>query len=185
MLQALGSYGVIKDGTLDRSLFISSLDTIVEQEMNLFIYHEVGEILQTTFSSESLQVIIGHFPGSVMEFVGRAVKDILADTHPQGLLSYAIREQRESSLGFYLTFLDGLRQKLFPEILKARELFVVDKDWKHIEQARATCRERNQQIAEQIQEFSRMIGHYPDELLLSRFNSRILAPLGLERPEGT
>ena len=185
LLQALGSYGVIKDGTLDRSLFISSLDTIVEQEMNLFIYHEVGEILQTTFSSESLQVIIGHFPGSVMEFVGRAVKDILADTHPQGLLSYAIREQRESSLGFYLTFLDGLRQKLFPEILKARELFVVDKDWKHIEQARATCRERNQQIAEQIQEFSRMIGHYPDELLLSRFNSRILAPLGLERPEGT
>ena len=30
-----------------------------------------------------------------------------------------------------------------------------------------------------------MIGHDPDELLLSRFNSRILTPLGLEKPSGT
>jgi hypothetical protein len=186
LLQALRSYGVTKeDGTLDQALFISSLDTIVEQEMNLFIYHEVGEILQTTFASESLQTIIGHFPGSVMEFVGRAVKDILADTHPLGLLSYAIREQRNSSLGFYLTFLDGLREKLFPEILQAWQLLVADGDWDHIEQARAICWKRNQQVAEQIQEISRMIGHDPDELLLSRFNSRILAPLGLEKPNGT
>ena len=120
-----------------------------------------------------------------MEFVGRAVKDTLADTHPQGLLSYAIREQRESSLGFYLTFLDGLRQKLFPEIPGAWKLFVADGDWSHIEQARVACRKRNQQAAEQIQEISRRIGHDPDELLLGCFNSRILAPLGLERPEGT
>ncbi len=185
LLQALRSYGVFKGGTLDRGLFIDSLDTIVEQEMNLFIYHEVGEILQTTFASEALQAIIGHFPGSVMEFVGRAVKDILADTHPQGLLAYAIREQRESSLGFYVTFLDGLREKLFPEILKAWRLFVADRDWNHIEQARAACRERNQQVAERIQEISRMIGNEPDELLVNRFNNRILAPLGLERPKGT
>ncbi len=181
--QALQPYGVFKDGSLDRELFASSLDAIVAQEMNLFIYHEVGEILQTTFTSETLQAIIGHFPGSVIEFVGRAVKDILADTHPQGLLSYVIREKKDSSLGFYLTFLDGLRQKLFPEILKARQLLLADRDWGHIEQARTACWERNQQVAEQIQEISRMIGRDADELLLSRFNSRILAPLGLEKPE--
>jgi hypothetical protein len=150
--------------------------------MNLFIYHEVGEILQTTFNSGALRAIIGHFPGTIIEFVGRAVKDILADTHPQGLLSYVIREQRDSSLGFYLTFLDGLRQKLFPEILNAWQLFIADRDWNHIEQARSSCWKRNQQVAEQIQEISRMIDSDSDELLLSRFNSRILAPLGLEKP---
>ena len=180
--QALGFYGVIKNGTIDREQFTFSLDTIVEQEMNLFIYHEVGEILQTTFNSGALRAIIGHFPGTIIEFVGRAVKDILADTHPQGLLSYVIREQRDSSLGFYLTFLDGLRQKLFPEILNAWQLFIADRDWNHIEQARSSCWKRNQQVAEQIQEISRMIDSDSDELLLSRFNSRILAPLGLEKP---
>jgi hypothetical protein len=178
---ALRSYGVFKDGTICRELFTSSLDSIVEQEMNLFIYHEVGEILQTTFTSGALGAIIGYFPGTVIEFVGRAVKDILADTHPQGLLSYVIREQRDSSLGFYLTFLDGLRQKLFPEIRNAWQLFVADRDWSHIEQARSSCWERNRLVAEQIQEISLMIGNDPDELLLSRFNSRILVPLGLEK----
>jgi hypothetical protein len=72
----LRSYGVFKNGTLDRGLFIASLDTIVEQEMNLFIYHEVGEVLQKTFASEALQAIIGHFPGSVIEFIPRFLSDL-------------------------------------------------------------------------------------------------------------
>jgi hypothetical protein len=180
---ALQSYGVFKDGILDRELFKSSLDTIVDQEMNLFIYHEVGEALQTTFNSESLRTIIDHFPGSIMEFVGRAVKDILADTHPSGLLSYVAREKRGSSLGFYLSLLDGLREKLFPEIQSAWRQFLADKDWSHIEQARVACWERNQGVADQIQSISQMIGNDADELILSRFDSRILVPLGLEKPK--
>jgi hypothetical protein len=40
-------------------------------------------------------------------------------------------------------------------------------------------------VAEQIQEISRMISHDPDDLLVNRFNNRILAPLGLERPKET
>jgi hypothetical protein len=180
---ALQSYGVFKDGILNRELFKSSLDTIVEQEMSLFSYHEVGEILQTTFNSESLRAIIGHFPGTVIEFVGRAVKDILADTHPRGLLSYVIREKRDSSLGFYLTFLDSLKEKLFPEIRHAWQLFLTDRDWNHIEQARNSCWERNQQVAQRIKTISLMIGDDSDEHILSRFNSRILVPLGLEKPK--
>ncbi|KJS00349.1 MAG: hypothetical protein VR65_12555 [Desulfobulbaceae bacterium BRH_c16a] len=180
---ALQSYGVFRNGTLDRALLQSSLDTIVDREMNLFIYHEVGEALQTVFHSETLQAIIGHFPGTVIEFVGRAVKDILADTHRHGLLSYVVRERRESSLGFYLTFLDGLRAKLFPEITAAWQLFVADRDWHHIEQARKACWERNLRVAEQIRKISRMIGDDPDELILRRFNSEILVPLGLEKPQ--
>ncbi len=178
--QALLSYGVVKDGTVDRGLLTSALDTIVDGEMNLFIYHEIGEMLQRSFPSGLLQAIIGHFPGTVIEFVGRAVKDILADTHPQGLLAYVIREQRESSLGFYLTFLDGLREKLFPEIAKAWQLFLADGDWTHIDQARSSCWQNNGRVARQIQEISSMIGNDPDEQILCRFNDRILAPLGLD-----
>jgi len=181
--QALQPYGVYKNGTLDRELFKSALDTIVEKEMNLFIYHEIGEIRQTTLTSDALRLIIGHFPGTVLEFVSRAVKDILADTHPRGLLAYAIRERRDSSLGFYLSMLDGLRERLFPEIIAAWQLFQADGNWAHIEQARATCWERNQQVAEQIKAISLAIGSEPDELLMRRFNKQILAPLGLEKPK--
>jgi hypothetical protein len=181
--QALQSYGVFKNGTLDRERLKSSLDNIVDEEMNLFIYHEIGEILQTTFTSESLRAIIGHFPGTVIEFVGRAVKDILADAHPHGLLSYIIRDQRQASLGFYLSFLDGLRERLFPEIITAWQRFLADRDWNHIEQARNACWERNQQVAEQIKAISQMIDKDPDDLIMSRFNRRILAPLGLAKPK--
>ena len=160
-----------------------ALDTIVDEETNLFIYHEIGEILQKTLDSETLRAVIGHFPGSVMEFVGRGVKDILADTHPQGLLAYVIREKRRSSLGFYLTFLDGLREKLFPEIKNGWQLFLADGNWEHIEKARRQCRERNRQIAGEIQTISAMIGSEPDDVVIQYFGNRILSPLGLESPK--
>ena len=122
--QALQPYGVYRNGALDRELLKAALESIVEEEMNLFIYHEIGEIRQTTLTSEALRAIIGHFPGSAIEFVSRSVKDILADTHPSGLLAYVIREQRDSSLGFYLSMLDGLRERLFPEIIAAWQQLV-------------------------------------------------------------
>jgi len=177
---ALDSYDVLHDGVLDHKGLRDRLDTMVKYEMNLFIYHEVGEILQSTLSSETLRVIIDHFPGSVLEFVSRAVKDILADTHTQGLLSFVIRERRLSSLGFYLTFMDGLREKLFPEMQKAWQLFLDDWDWHHIEQARSACWQRNQRMAEQIAEVAGMIGVEDDEVCISQFKREVLVPLGIE-----
>ncbi len=182
--QALQPYGVFKNGTLDRESFKAELDNIVEGEMNLFIYHEIGEILQTTLSSESLRAIIGHFPGTVIEYVGRAVKDILADTHPKGLLAHIVGERRDSSLGFYLSLLDGLRERLFPEIRVAWQRFLADQNWAYIEQARSTCWQRNEQVAEKIHSIAQAIDNDPDEMILERFNKQILAPLGLEKPIG-
>jgi hypothetical protein len=181
--EALRAYGIWKDGVLDREALKDSLNTMVDQEMNLFIYHEIGEILQTDLDSASLQAIIGHFPGSAMEFVGRAVKDILADTDPQGPLAFLVGARRDSTLAFYLTFLDGLRERLFPEMLPAWNRFLSDRNWEHIEAARRACRSRNQQLAREIRSIAQMIGNAPDEAVLGRFDSRILAPLGLEKPK--
>lgn len=181
---ALQTYGVLRDGVLDQEKFKQSLDDIVEQEMDLFIYHEVGEILQQDLSSESLRRIVDHFPGSVLEFVSRAIKDILADTHPQGLLAYIIRERRPSSLGLYLTFFDALREKLFPEILSAWQQFFTDGDWQHIEQSRHTCWLRNQELARRIEEVAGMIGTETDEAIIEYFNNQVLEPLGLDTAKG-
>ncbi len=176
-------YGLLKDGQLDQQQFREKLDTIVEQELNLFIYHEVGEILETTFDSATLQSIIAHFPNSVIELISRSVKDILADTHPEGLLAYIIREQRESSLSFYIGFLDGLRKVLFPEIFDAWPRFLEDRNWQHIEQASYQCREKNLIQAREIKAISKKIGNEPDDKVQELFNRQIILPLGLDIPQ--
>jgi hypothetical protein len=79
--------------------------------------------------------------------------------------------------------MDGLRAKLFPEIHAAWQLFGVDGDWQHIEAARSACWKNQQQVAASIRGVAKMIGADPDENCISRFNSEVLVPLGLEGSE--
>ncbi|WP_163340266.1 Sfum_1244 family protein [Desulfopila sp. IMCC35008] len=175
--RALETYGLYRKNKLDRDLLCGQLETIVDHELNLFVYHEVGEILQKGISSSTLQKITGHFPGSIPEFICRGIKDLLADTHPQGPLAYAIREQRLSTLGFYLTFLDGLREKIFPELAEGWKRFNNDHDWSTIESARGQCYEKMLSIASKIESIAEEIGHKSDADLLKMFENHILQPL--------
>lgn len=178
----LKSYGLQREGRLDQELLKSKLDTMIEDEMNLFIYHEVGEILQETFTSATLRTIVRQFPSSLIEFVCRAIKDILADTHPKGLLAHLIEEKRDSSLGLYITLLDGIREKLFPEIFAAWQVFLKTKDWQCIEQARTTCLKKYQKMARDISDISSKIGKQPDDQIIGLFNRNVLAAIGIEQP---
>ncbi|HKJ64164.1 MAG TPA: hypothetical protein VJ969_02100 [Desulfopila sp.] len=177
--RALKLHGLLKEGRLSQDRFRQRLDDVVETEMNLFIYHEIGELLQTTLDSSTLEKIITAFPGTVIELVCRTIKDILADTHPSGLLGYIIREERESSLGFYLGFLDGLRKNLFPEIVEAWDLFEQTGSWKHIEDARKRCHQKNLALADAVVEIAAKIGRESNEEVKNLFNSRVIEPLGL------
>ena len=180
---ALQLHGVLQDGQLDQQKLKDTLDDIVDAELDLFVYHEVGEVLQTTFDSSTLQKIISRFPGSVYELVSRSIKDILADTHPGGLLSHLIKEKRETSLSFYVGFLDGLRKELFPEIFEAQKKFCDDRDWQGIEQARRICRDNTLNYAEKIKTISQKIGHASDNHVRDLFNRQVLMPLGLDIPK--
>lgn len=175
----LSQYGLLKDGSLDHGRFRSELDLIVDQELDLFIYHEIGETLETTLSHDVFQKIITRFPSSVVEFVCRAVKDSLADTHPHGLLASVIRARKSSSLGLYLGFLDGMREKIFPEVKTGWEFFEQSGDWDSIEQARSAGREKFLIIARSIEEIAEKIGEVPDDRIMKKFSSRIIEPLGL------
>lgn len=178
----LTSYGLLKNGVLDQQQFKEVLSDMVSQEMGLFIHHEVGEVLQKTLESSTLQAIIGRFPSSVIEFVCRAVKDILADTHPRGVLSYITREQKDTSLGLYVSFLDGLRKELFPEMFEAWDQFTQSNKWGCIEQARLDCRGRSLELGEKITEIAASIDRQPDDQVHNQFNDQILEPLGLGVP---
>ena len=181
---ALGEYGVIVDGVLDKVRLQQALDAMVEQETDLFIYHEIGEQLETALSSVELRALVARFPGSALEFVGRALKDLLADTHPRGLLVHLIRERRQSSLAFYLAFADGLRQTLFPELAVAWQRLRSDGDWGHIEEARLVARHRFAEFAGHCRELAACIDRQSDQQILDAFSTRVLVPLGLDQGQG-
>lgn len=176
---ALHLYGLLLDDSLDHNRLRQQLDTMVEEQIDLFIHHEVGEIKQETLSSDLFRKIIGTFPGSVIELVTRSIKDILADTHPKGLLSYVIRERKETSLSIYVGLLDGLRRQLFPQAHPAWKEFIKNGDWSAIEQARVACREQNLALARTVCTIAHQIDSEPKERLEELFEKRILVSLGV------
>ena len=188
MQQALAAFGLIKEGSLDRKKLISVFDEIVEKELEIFIYHEVGESQVNMLTSQVLKKIISAYPASALELVARAVKDVLADTHPKGLLSHITDKEKKSSLGFYISFLDGMRKLLCPELTEAGKRFWDSGDWSLLHEARLACREKNEAIAVKFLDLSQRLDNgEPPEKLRSWAEKTVLAPLGIQVPdrEGT
>lgn len=180
---ALNSYGILTDAQLDQKLFRQRLDIIVDEEIPMFIYHEIGELRQKTLDSGTLKKIISIFPDSAIEYVARAVKDVLADTHPDGMLDFITKEKRDGSLGFYVGFLAGLRKMLSQKIINAFDCYLQDGDWDKIEMARITCRDNALQLADKICGLADRIGRDDAEQIKLGFYEEILTPLGLDIPE--
>jgi hypothetical protein len=185
MQQALEAYGLMKEGcALDRERLITVFDAIVEQELEIFIYHEVGERQENMLNSDVLKKIIVAFPASALELLARAVKDILADTHPRGLLSHIVGLEKKSSLGFYMSFLDGMRKFLCPELYEASKDFWDNGDWSPMHKAIRRCRKSNEGIAVKLQELSQKLeqGEHPEKVR-QWAEIHVLTPLGLQVPD--
>ncbi len=177
---ALGHYDLLDhEDKFDRDRLIEKLDTIVDHELMTFVYHEIGELQETTLDSEMYKNILVTFAQSPIEFLARALKDILADTHPNGMLSYILAEQKGASLGFYVTFLDGLRKVLFPELGKAFQLFMEQEDWEVIRKARDECRSRNLVLAQKLENLENKIDTETPDAIRKKAEKELLAPLGL------
>lgn len=134
----------------DPSALRDHLDTIIAVVKDTYIYHELGEIHDTVFDRNIWREIIAAFPASPVEFIARAVKDLLADTSDHGPLRYFIRERKMASLAFYVAFFDGLVKTFFPEMVIAFQEFVKKEDWHIIEHAVAIGRETAVKHAESM-----------------------------------
>lgn len=102
---------------------------------DIYIYHELGEIQDTTFDRESWREMVAAFPFSPVEFIARALKDLLADTSQFGTLHHIIQERQTAGLAFYVAFIDGLAKEFFPQIRFAFQEFTRSEDWHLIERA--------------------------------------------------
>jgi hypothetical protein len=70
-----------------------------------------------------------------VELLARAVKDILADTNPSGVLHHIISKRKAPGLAFYVAFLDGLMKELFCEMRPAFMSYLQTGNWESIERA--------------------------------------------------
>jgi hypothetical protein len=100
-----------------------------------YIYHEIGELHDTDFDRDTWRKVIAAFQYSPVEYLARAVKDLLADTNDYGTLRYITKKRKTASLAFYAAFLDGLAKEFFPEFLTSFQEFTRTKDWRVIDQA--------------------------------------------------
>ena len=98
-------------------------------QVNGYIHHELGEILDNTFDRNVWQEIISVFPHTPVEFIVRIVKDILADTHPHGTLPWIVQKRDFAGLCFYMAFRGSLTKKLFPDFETRFRTFAESENW--------------------------------------------------------
>jgi hypothetical protein len=156
------------------------METITTAETGTFIYHELGEIRDTVFNREIWREIIAAFPHTPTELLARTVKDLLADTNEYGTLRYIIREQKTTSLAFYVAFLETLPKKLFPEIIDAFLEFTERYNWDVIEQATLTGYDRARKYAEAISNIYQAGKEKNGEKWIqAEISKKLLAPFGV------
>jgi len=114
------------------------LTTILAALRETYIYHEIGELQDTDFDRDTWREVIAAYQYSPVEYLARAVKDLLADTNDFGTLRYIVKERKTSALAFYAAFLDGLAKEFFPELLASFQNFTQTEDWGSIDQAVAS-----------------------------------------------
>jgi hypothetical protein len=176
---ALRFSGVKIDDRVDLKSFRENLDEIVDREIPAFIHHELGERLENELTSSHLRKLVAAFPDSAIELTSRAVKDVLADSGPSGMLAYIIGARQESSLAFYGAFLDGMRLVLQPEIAAAVKAFLADRDWARVEAARKQCRAANMGRAALLRAAAESLDHQEPSQVKCRLEQEILRPLNL------
>lgn len=157
----------------------SQLEPIIDAEWESILFHELGEALDRSFPNALWKKLLSAFPASRIELYLRTLKDLLADTHPQGTLDHIIRYQKTGSLAFYLSNVKGLRESLFPEILPVVRTFRTDQDWLAIERTRKKVRQRLIHQAHRIRDLAeKWIPAQPGEFS-RRFEEAFFKPLGL------
>jgi len=135
LLFAFTNYGIAPEEAPSEDIG-QRISLIAHSEAETYIHHEIGEAVEGEKIGAEWKAFLTSLPAGRVELLARAVKDILADTCNNGMLSYIIRKQKAGSLGFYLVFLSGMRKLLFPEIQDAFGLFVGSGDWSLIDHAR-------------------------------------------------
>ncbi|MHC1728157.1 MAG: Sfum_1244 family protein [Syntrophobacteraceae bacterium] len=181
----LARYGVSLDEIRrNAARFGDLLERIAGRELETWVYHEIGEVLETGFDRGLWQEMVSAYANTPVEIFARVLKDVLADTHSEGLLGYIVRNRIESSLGFYAAFQRAISRAVFPEIREAFLRFRQTGDWRLIEAARVSGRRNMYRHAAALTRLHREAQASGADRARIRIISEILQPLGIARGGG-
>ncbi len=111
------------------------LPAILAAQEDNYIYHEIGELRDATFDADIWRELIAAFPHSPVELLARGLKDLLADTHPDGTIHHLVAKRNLAGLGLYAAFMDGMLKELFPQLREAFNDFTKSRNWRMIKEA--------------------------------------------------
>jgi len=126
------------------------LERVLQAHIGTYIRHEIGELLDTTFDRRAWQEIVGTFVRTPVELLARATKDLLADTHPKGVLSHLIAQKEAPALALYAALIDGFYKQVFPELQQAFGKFMQTENWTLLADAARLGRRRAVTTAKEL-----------------------------------
>jgi hypothetical protein len=177
----LKNYGLKRK---DSQALQRNLARISAAETETYLYHELGELRDTTFEPNIWKEIIATFPHTPIELLARSVKDLLADTNEYGTLRHIVEKRKAASLGFYVAFFDGLRKELFPGLPRAFEEFAPTLNWQVIEEAIAIGYKTAKGYAQSLNSIFQKGKQKNDMQWVEReIEKNLLAPLGIFKGE--
>ncbi len=168
----------------DAARFGDLLERIAGRELETWVYHEIGEALDNGFDGRFWRELVSDYANTPVELFARVLKDVLADTHPKGLLGHIVQNRIEASLGFYVVFQRAISRTVFPEIRESFFRFRQTGDWGLIEAAREAGREnmlRLLAVLTRVHSESQALG---TDAARERIISEILQPLGMAKSGG-
>jgi len=152
---------------------------VARQEIETWIYHEVGEVHEDAFNGRVWHEIVSTYCNSPVEIFARVTKDLLADTHSEGLLGHIIGPRIHSSLGFVVAFMRPFTRAVFPEMVAAFREFRLSGDWSVIEVARSNGHAKAESYAMQLAAIHEAGRERPPEWAKSQIISQLIEPLGI------
>ncbi|WP_153307048.1 Sfum_1244 family protein [Desulfonatronum thioautotrophicum] len=177
---ALSGYGLDTQGLLGRpgergQAYLH----MVAEELRLWVHHEIGEAVEDAFPGDVWHQMVANTCQTLAEVFIRAVKDLLADTHPQGLLSRMAEEDRKPSLGLYLAMMRPLSKMLFPGIFTVFPDFVRNGSWVGVDQARRQAYASGRELAAQLVAIHQTADPFDHPRTVERIIQEVIRPLGI------
>lgn len=126
------------------------LDAILRICQTMFIRHELGELEDPVFDRATWRQMLSEFPHTPVELLIRTLKDVLADTGPQGPLAYFRAHRDKAGLGFYMAFRGGLAALLFAELKTSFSAFMQTGDWDEMDRVASQMRQKAVAYARQV-----------------------------------
>lgn len=178
---ALSGYGLDQQALLKSpGAFREPFLRMAYAELEVLVHHEIGEAGEDVFPAGLWHEMVETHKQTLVEIFLRSVKDLLADTHPRGLLGHVIAAGKDHSLALYLAMMRPIARVLFPEMGQALARLADGPDWAGLERLRRAGYRKGRDLALRLVELHVACGTMAEPgRVQDRIVEEVIRPLGI------